>query len=121
MAAAFLNRDADPQKASAISAGNTPADRVHPEVAAVMKEIGLDLSGARPRLLTSEVAAGATLLVTMGCGEECPYIPGVDVEDWPLDDPKGQPLERVRAIRDTVQQRVAELLERRGWTRVGGQ
>jgi arsenate reductase len=117
MAAAFLNRDADPEQAHAISAGTTPADRIHPEVAAAMMEIGIDLSGATPRLLTSEVAADAALLVTMGCGEECPYLPGVPVEDWPLDDPKGQPVERVREIRSEVERRVADLLRRRGWGR----
>jgi arsenate reductase len=79
--------------------------------------VGIDLGGARPRRLTPELAAGASLLVTMGCGEECPYLPGVEVQDWPLEDPKGQPLDRVREIRDDVQRRVGALLASRGWAR----
>ncbi len=120
MAAAFFNLSADPQRARAVSAGTTPADRVHPEVAAVMAELDLDLSGATPQRLTSELATGACLLVTMGCGEECPYLPGVAIEDWPLQDPRGQPVERVREIRDEVRRRVAELVGSRGWARVEG-
>jgi arsenate reductase len=108
---------AEPARANALSAGTTPAERVHPEVAAVMGEVGIDIAAAKPQLLTTEVAAGARLLVTMGCGEECPYVPGVEVQDWPLEDPKGQPVERVRAIRDEVQRRVAVLVEDRGWAR----
>ncbi len=115
MAAAFFNRMADPSRAQALSAGTTPGDRVHPEVAAAMREVGIDLSGARPQLLTAELASGARLLVTMGCGEECPHIPGAEVEDWPLEDPKGKPLERVREVRDEVRGRIADLLQRRGW------
>jgi arsenate reductase len=120
MAAAFFNRLADRSRAGAASAGTTPAKHVHPEVATVMKEVGIDLSGARPQLLTAELAAGARLLVTMGCGEECPYLPGVSVEDWPLQDPKGQPIERVREIRDDIERRVAVLVEERGWGRASG-
>ena len=119
MAAAFFAELADPSRAQAVSAGTTPAERVHPEVAAVMCEAGIDVSAARPQLLTTEMATGARLLVTMGCGEECPYVPGVEVEDWPLQDPKGQPLDRVREIRDDVRGRVAALLEKRGWARAG--
>jgi len=115
MAAAFFRALADPARAQAISAGTTPGDRVHPEVAAVMSEAGVDLSGARPQRLTAELAAGAKLLITMGCGEECPHVPGVEILDWPLQDPKGQPLERVREIRDEVRRRVAELVQARGW------
>jgi len=117
MAAAFFNKLADPVRARALSAGTTPASRVHPEVAEVMQEIGIDLSAARPQRLTTDLAAGSRLLVTMGCGEECPYLPGLDLEDWPLEDPKGQPVERVRQIRDEVEKRVAGLVEARGWTR----
>jgi arsenate reductase (thioredoxin) len=117
IAAAFFNRDADPEHASAVSAGTTPGARVHPEVITVMSEIGVDLSHASPKLLTPELAAGATLLVTMGCGEECPYLPGVEVEDWPLEDPKGLPVERVREIRDDIERRVSAFLQRRGWAR----
>jgi len=114
MAAAFFNRLADPAVARALSAGTAPGDRVHPEVVAVMREEGIDLSGARPRKLTAELAADAQLLVTMGCGDECPYVPGMRREDWPLDDPKGQPLERVRAIRDDIRARVEALVAGEG-------
>jgi protein-tyrosine-phosphatase len=114
MAAAFFNKLADPAKARALSAGTTPGDRVHPEVVAVMQEEGIDLNAARPRKLTGELAAEAQLLITMGCGDECPYVPGVQRDDWPLDDPKGQPLERVRAIRDEIRARVEALIVREG-------
>lgn len=117
MAGAFFAQMADPALARAISAGTTPGERVHPEVATVMREVGIDLSGAEPKLLTTALASSARLLVTMGCGEECPYLPGVEVDDWPLEDPKGQPLERVREIRDEVRRRVAALVEKRAWAR----
>jgi len=114
MAAAFFNALADPQKAGAVAAGTEPAERVHPEVAAAMAELGFDLSGAKPRKLTAELAADASLMVTMGCGESCPYVPGLRVEDWALDDPKGKPAEEVRRIRDQIRSRVQELIEREG-------
>jgi arsenate reductase len=114
MAAAFFNRLADPATARALSAGTAPGDRVHPEVVAVMQEEGIDLSDARPQKLTSELAAEAQLLITMGCGDECPFVPGVRRDDWPLDDPKGQPVERVRAIRDDIRARVEALVAREG-------
>jgi arsenate reductase len=114
MAAAFFNKLADPATARALSAGTTPGERVHPEVVAVMQEEGIDLSRARPQKLTTEVASEAQLLITMGCGDECPYVPGLRRDDWPLDDPKGQPLERVRAIRDDIRARVEALVEREG-------
>jgi arsenate reductase len=117
MAAAFFNQLADPSLARAISAGTRPADRVHPEVLQVMREAGVDLSTAKPQKLTTEVAAGARHLVTMGCGEECPFLPGVKVQDWPLEDPKGRPVERVREIRDEVQRRVQEMVDGNGWAR----
>src|SRR3990172_1052862 len=107
MAEAFFNLMADPALARAISAGTSPGNRVHPEVATAMQEVGIDLSKAKPQLLTTELAAGARVLVTMGCGEECPYLPGVAVEDWTVEDPKGLPLSRVRAIRDDLRSRVA--------------
>jgi arsenate reductase len=115
MAAAFFNATADPTKARAISAGTAPASRVHPEVVSVMREVGIDLSEATPRLLTSELAAGGQLLVTMGCGEACPVVPGLRREDWNLPDPKGQPLERVRAIRNEIRERVQRLLAGETW------
>ena len=114
MAAAFFNRLADPARARALSAGTTPGDRVHPEVVAVMREEGIDLSGARPQKLTTELAGQAQLLITMGCGDECPYVPGVRRDDWPLDDPKGQPAERVRSIRDDIRARVEALVGQEG-------
>jgi len=115
MAAAFFNSVADPGKARAVSAGTEPGDRVHPEVVAAMKEIGIDLSKARPQRLTTELAAQANLLVTMGCGDACPVIPGLRRDDWPLEDPKGQPVERVRAIRDEIRARVARLVTAERW------
>lgn len=114
MAAAFFNKLADPAKARALSAGTSPGDRVHPEVVAVMQEERIDLSGARPQKLTSELAAESQLLITMGCGDECPYVPGLRRDDWPLDDPKGQPVERVRAIREDIRARVEALVVREG-------
>ena len=110
MAAAFFNRLADPARARALSAGTTPGDRVHPEVVAVMQEVGIDLSGARPEKLTPELAAEAQLLITMGCGDECPYVPGARRDDWPVDDPRGQSVERVRAVRDDIRARVEALV-----------
>jgi protein-tyrosine-phosphatase len=112
MAAAFFNHLADPQKAKAVSAGTEPGERVHPEVQAVMQEVGIDLSGARPQKLTEELAKGADLLITMGCGDKCPYVPGLRRDDWPLRDPKGLALEEVRSIRDEVKRRVQELVKR---------
>lgn len=111
MAAAFANASAG-GKLRAISAGTEPVDRVHPEVVEAMKEVGIDLSQARPQKLTPELAQTADLLVTMGCGDKCPYVPGLRIEDWPLEDPKGQPLARVREIRDDIRHRVESLLAR---------
>ena len=119
MAAAFFNQIANPEEARAISAGTWPGPRVHPEVLAVMSEAGIDLSTAKPQLLTTELAAGARHLVTMGCGEECPYLPGLSVQDWPLQDPKGQPVERVRQIRDDIRERVQKFVAAQGWAREG--
>src|SRR5688572_26523725 len=109
MAAALFNAVADPSKAVAESAGTIPGDRVHPEVVLAMREIGIDLAGARPKRLTAELASSAQWLVTMGCGDACPHVPGVRRDDWPLEDPKGKPAARVREIRDEIQARVAEL------------
>jgi arsenate reductase len=117
MAAALFGAVADPAKARAVSAGTEPAAHVHPEVVEVMREIGIDLSDARPALLTSELAAGAALLVTMGCGESCPVVPGLRRDDWALPDPKGRPLDEVRAIRDEIRRRVADLVVELGFDR----
>jgi len=114
MAAAFFNQLADPGKARALSAGTEPGERVHPEVQTVMQEIGIDLSNAKPQKLTEELARDARFLITMGCGDKCPYVPGLRRDDWPLTDPKGLPIEAVRTIRDEVQRRVQELLTREG-------
>ena len=115
MAAAFFNALANPAKARAISAGTRPGECVHPEVVAVMREAGIDLTGAQPMPLTPEVAAGAQWLITMGCGDECPYLPGLNRDDWPLDDPKGKTVEQVRTIRDEIRARVASLIDRERW------
>jgi arsenate reductase len=114
MAAAFFNQFADPQKARAVSAGTEPDERVHPEVQAVMQEAGIDLSQMKPQKLAAELAKDAQLLITMGCGDKCPYVPGLRRDDWPLRDPKGLPAEEVRAIRDEVKSCVQDLLRREG-------
>jgi arsenate reductase len=106
MAAAYFNKLVDPTKARAVSAGTRPGGRVHPEVVQAMQEEGIDLRDARPQKLTSQLAAGAQLLITMGCGDECPYVPGLRRDDWPLEDPKGQAIERVRMIRDDIRTRM---------------
>ncbi len=117
MAAAFFNQWVRAGAASAISAGTAPGPRVHPEVLAAMGEVGVDLSAAQPRLLTDSLAAGASMLITMGCGDQCPHVPGLRRDDWPLEDPKGKPVERVRQLRDEIEARVKALLEREGWLR----
>jgi arsenate reductase len=117
MAAALFNAMVHPARARAVSAGTAPASRVHPEVVTVMAELGIDLADAQPRLLTDALARSATLLVTMGCGEACPVVPGLQREDWPLDDPKGRTVDDVRRIRDEIEERVRALLAREGWTR----
>jgi len=117
MAAALFNSLVDPARGRAWSAGTHPGERVHPEVVEVMAELGIDLSDARPRALTGPLAADAQLLITMGCGDECPYVPGLHRDDWPLEDPKGKPIDTVRAIRDEIRKRVETLLLREGLSR----
>ena len=95
----------------ALSAGTTPGDRVHPEVVEVMSELGIDLADRIPKALTTELAEQADVVVTMGCGDECPYIPGKRYLDWDLEDPKGRPVDEVRATRDEIDRRVRELVE----------
>jgi arsenate reductase len=119
MAAAFFNAAVDPSKAHAFSAGTEPGERVHPEVVQAMREAGFDLAGARPRRLTDDLVRGAELLVTMGCGDACPFVPGLRRDDWALEDPKGKPLQRVREIRDEIRQRVDGLVRGSGWQRGG--
>jgi arsenate reductase len=115
MAAALFNQMADAAIARAISAGTQPADRIHPEVEVTLREVGIDLAGTTPRRLTDELARGVDLLVTMGCGEECPWVPGLEREDWPLEDPRGKPVAEVRRIRDEVRRRVQALIAARAW------
>lgn len=115
IAAALFNRLADPRKACALSAGTQPADQVHPEVVAVMREMGIDLSGWKPQKLTEEAARQAAWLITMGCGDECPVVPGAHRDDWPIPDPKGQPAAIVRAIVDGIEERVRLLVGAQAW------
>ena len=117
MAAAFFSAIADPARAEAASAGTQPGDRVHTEVVDVMREIGIDLRDNRPQRLTEDLARGASLLITMGCGDECPSVPGLARDDWPLTDPKGLPMSQVRRIRDEIRDRVSALIDARGWRR----
>jgi arsenate reductase (thioredoxin) len=109
MSAALFER-ASAGRHTALSAGTTPAERVHPEVVGVMRELDLDLSDRRPQGLTDELTQRADVVVTMGCGDECPYVPGKRYIDWDLPDPKGRPLDEVRAIRDDIAGRVEELV-----------
>jgi arsenate reductase len=115
MAAAWFNLLSDATKARAISAGTDPGPRVHPEVVAAMNEVGVDLSEAPTAKLTSDLAQGAHMLITMGCGDQCPVVPGLRRDDWPLEDPRGKSIARVREIRDEVRQRVEALIAREGW------
>jgi arsenate reductase (thioredoxin) len=117
MAAAWFNLLADPAKARAISAGTDPGSRVHPEVVDVMRDEGIDLANATTTKLTQDLAEQAQLLITMGCGDQCPVVPGLRRDDWPLEDPKGKPTARVREIRDEIRGRVEALLAREGWSR----
>jgi arsenate reductase (thioredoxin) len=109
MSQALFNRAAGAGD-EARSAGTTPGDRVHPEVIQAMDELGIDLRGEIPKPLTGELAEWADVVVTMGCGDECPYIPGKRYLDWDLEDPKGRPIEKVRAIRDDIARLVDGLL-----------
>jgi arsenate reductase len=109
MSAALFERDAGGRH-EADSAGTAPAERVHPEVVEVMRELGIDVSGRAPRRLTDETARLADVVVTMGCGDECPYIPGKRYLDWELEDPKGRPIAAVRRTRDEIAARVRELV-----------
>jgi protein-tyrosine-phosphatase len=110
MSQALLERAADGRH-TALSAGTTPAERVHPEVVETMRDLGIDLSGRRPQLLTRELAEHADLVVTMGCGDACPHIPGKRYLDWDLPDPKGRPISEVRATREEIERRVNLLVE----------
>jgi arsenate reductase (thioredoxin) len=109
MSQALFERETDGLH-EARSAGTTPGERVHPEVVEAMRELGVDLAERRPQRLTDDLAQWADVIVTMGCGDECPYMPGKRYIDWDLPDPKGRPLEEVRLIRDDIRQRVSELV-----------
>lgn len=111
LAAAFFNHFADPERALALSAGTAPGDGVHACVLTSMQAVGLDLSSARPQLLTEELAKDADMLITMGCGEACPHVPGLKRDDWPLSDPKGKSEQEVNLIRDEIKERVLALLK----------
>jgi len=115
IAAAWFNRLSDPAKARAISAGTDPGPRVHPEVVTAMHEVGVDLSAASTSKLTTALAQRAQMLITMGCGDQCPVVPGLTRDDWPLEDPKGKPIDVVRRIRDEIRDRVIQLVDTQGW------
>jgi len=109
MAAALLARHAG-DRVSIRSAGSEPADQLNPAVVAAMREIGIDIAKETPKLLTSELAADADVVITMGCGDTCPVFPGKRYEDWELDDPAGLGLDEVRPIRDEIDARVRNLV-----------
>jgi arsenate reductase (thioredoxin) len=109
MSAALFEREAAGRH-TALSAGTTPGERVHPEVVEVMRELGIDIAERHPRLLTRELAEQADVVVTMGCGDQCPLIPGKRYLDWDLPDPAGKPLGEVRTTRDEIARRVRELV-----------
>lgn len=115
MAKALFNMLVDPSSATAISAGSRPAEHVHPEVAEVMQEAGVDVSSCTPQKLTAELAATANVLVTMGCGEECPHVPGLKVVEWQIPDPHGQKVDAVRKLKDMLQTKVLELAQQEGY------
>ena len=109
MAAGWLRHLAD-DRVRVLSAGSEPADQVNPAAVAAMEEVGIDIAAAQPERWTDQTLTAADVVVTMGCGDECPYVPGTRYLDWPLDDPAGQGVEAVRPIRDTIEQRVRGLL-----------
>jgi len=113
MSEALFSREAAGRH-EARSAGTTPGERVHPEVIEAMRELGVDLADRTPRELSQADAEWADVVVTMGCGEECPYIPGKTYLEWELEDPKGRPIEEVRATRDEIERRVVELIDELG-------
>jgi arsenate reductase len=115
MAAALFNALSDPSIARAVSAGTEPGLKVHPEVVVALREDGIDLTSVVPQKLTDELAAKADMLITMGCGEACPVVAGVERHDWPLEDPKGKTIERVREIKTEIADRVRGLLLERNW------
>jgi arsenate reductase len=117
MAAALFNELVDSTKARAISAGTEPGGCVYPQVVAAMAEVGIDLSHAPTTKLTHEIARQAQILVTMGCGDRCPVVPGAKYHDWPLEDPRALPVERIRLVRDEIRKRVEALIDSEGFAR----
>ncbi|HJU42098.1 MAG TPA: hypothetical protein VJ691_04755 [Vicinamibacterales bacterium] len=115
IAAALFNKYAHPSKARAISAGTQPAERVHPEVVSALADRGIDVSAKKPQRLTPELAQRAQWLITMGCGDECPVVPGAKRDDWPIVDPKGQDAAAVEAIANDIDQRVQRLINTQHW------
>ncbi|KAF9210504.1 hypothetical protein BGZ59_009361 [Podila verticillata] len=106
MAAAFFNKHRTQDTVKGVSAGTNPASKVHPVVREIMLEVGIDLSSITPVKLTPELAKTVTTIVTMGCGETCPYVPGVKIVDWSLTDPKNKPVDEARVIRDEIENRI---------------
>jgi arsenate reductase len=117
IAAALFNSMTDPERVRAISAGTEPAPRIHPQVVVALAEVGMHLEDAQPRKLTPAIAAQAQYVVTLGCGEACPVVPGAVRDDWSLPDPKDEPLDRVREIRDEIESRVRAFAARNRWLR----
>jgi arsenate reductase len=117
IAAALFNAYADPGKARAISAGTRPAEQVHPEVVEVMHGRGLDLAAQRPQRLTPELAGSANWLITMGCGDQCPIVPGAQRDDWAILDPQGQSTGTVGAIVSDIETRVHQFIAEHGWAK----
>jgi arsenate reductase len=117
MAAAFCRELVDASQVTAISAGTQPADRLDAVVVEVMQEVGIELGDVKPQPLTARLQGEVQFLVTMGCGEVCPLIPAFRRSDWSVPDPAGQPIERVREIRDEIRRKVEELVDARGWRR----
>ncbi len=115
MAAGFL-RELAGDRVRVLSGGSEPAAAINPVAVAAMAELGIDISGAIPQLMTPEAVRASDVVVTMGCGDTCPVFPGIRYEDWPLDDPAGRPLDEVRPIRDAIRNRVETLLAELGVT-----
>jgi arsenate reductase len=115
IAAALFNRYANPSKARAISAGTRPAAGVHPEVVSAMRARGVEIGSHTPQRLTAELAGSAQWLITMGCGDQCPVVPGATRDDWPIADPHGQRAEAVDRIVREVDDRVQQLIDRQHW------
>ena len=113
MAAGFL-RELGGERVRVLSAGSLPGDRINPVAVAAMAEVGIDIAGEQPKVITDEAVRSSDVVITMGCGDECPYFPGTRYEDWPLDDPAGQGIEAVRPIRDAIRARVEALLAELG-------